>query len=290
MIGDDLQPHRQPLRSLPGRHAHARDSRQIAGHCVDIGKIHRRRIVDFLAQLERRERRHRAHDRVHLFECLGVILRHQSPHFLRFQIVRVVVTRAQHVGSQHDAALALRAEALFPSNAVHICQSASGLGTARIAHAVITRQVRAGLRRTDDVVASHRISGVRQRDLADLASQLLERGDRCLDHVARVAREAVEELLRYTDLHSADVPVECRHVIRNRSERRGGIHLVASRHYLKQPRGIAHRPRKRPDMVERAGERRQSVARDAAICRRYAGYSAERRRLANRPAGIRSQR
>ena len=173
MIRQDLHPHRQSLRGFPARHAHARDSRQIARDRVDIGKIHRHRIVDLLAQLERRERRHRRHDRVHLLERLRVIARHQRPHLLRLQIIRVVVARAQHVGPQHDPPLALRAEPFVARLAIHLLQRARGLGAARIAHAVIARQIRARLRRADDVVACHRVCGVRQRDLADLASQFL---------------------------------------------------------------------------------------------------------------------
>ena len=84
--------------------------------------------------------------------------------------------------------------------------------------------------------------------------------------------------------------VESRHIIRYRSQGRGGIHLIAPGDHLQKPGRIPHRTRKRADMVQRTGECRQSVARDAAIGRRDAGDSAERRRLPDRSAGIRTQR
>ena len=50
----------------PAGHAHAGDARQAAGNGVNVGQVHGQRIVDLLAQFERRERRDRRHDRIHL--------------------------------------------------------------------------------------------------------------------------------------------------------------------------------------------------------------------------------
>ena len=48
--------------------------------------------------------------------------------------------------------------------------------------------------------------------------------------------------------------------------------------------------RERADVIERAGEGDQPVARDAAVGRRDADHAAERRRLADGAAGVRAER
>src|SRR5436190_10387550 len=93
-------------------------------------------------------------------------------HLLRLQIIRVVVARAQHISAQHDAALTLVAEPFVARHAVHVGKR-MGLGrTGGVANAVITRQIRAGLSRGNDVVSSHRVGGVRQFDVGHFATQL----------------------------------------------------------------------------------------------------------------------
>src|ERR1043166_6073594 len=82
MPGQNLHSHRQTVRCGSARDAHAWNPRERAGDGVNVGKVHRHRVIDLLAQLERRERRNRRHDGVHLFESPGEIARHQSAHLL----------------------------------------------------------------------------------------------------------------------------------------------------------------------------------------------------------------
>ena len=176
MTRQNLQTHRQSVCRLSARDAHARNSCQIAGDCKDIGQVHRHRIVHLLAQLERRKRRDRRDHHVHFGERLREIARDQGPHLLRLDIIRVVVARAQHVGSQHNPTLALRAEAFAARFAIHVGEriARSQIGAARVAHPVITREIRAGLRGRDDVIGRDRVGSVRQRHFAHFASQRLQ--------------------------------------------------------------------------------------------------------------------
>ena len=91
--------------------------------------------------------------------ALREIARNQRAHFLRLQIICVIIARAQHISAQHDAALALRAEAFAACVAIHLGQRAGVRGARSVAHAVIARQVRAGFRRGDDVIAGDGVIG-----------------------------------------------------------------------------------------------------------------------------------
>ncbi len=55
-------------------------------------------------------------------------------------------------------------------------------------------------------------------------------------------------------------------------------------------RGVGDGVRERPDLVEAAGERDQPVAADAAVRRLDADHAAQRRRLADRAAGVGAER
>src|SRR5205807_3558236 len=107
-------------------------------------------------------------------ECIREIARNERPYFLGLQIIRVVITGAQDIRSEHDAALALRAETLPPRVAVHIAQRTGGSRAYGIAHAVIAGQIRTGLRGGDDVITGDGVIGSGQADVAHLATELLQ--------------------------------------------------------------------------------------------------------------------
>src|SRR5690348_12197687 len=73
--------------------------------------------------------------------------------------------------------------------------------------------------------------------------------------------------------------------------REGGsrIQLIPARDGVQHGSRVFHVARKRSDVIERAGERHQAVARYASIGWRNSYYAAEAGRLANGAAGIRAE-
>ena len=65
--------------------------------------------------------------------------------------------------------------------------------------------------------------------------------------------------------------------------------IVAGEHFQQQGAVFGRVPQ-RADLIERAGERDQAIAADAAVGRLQAGDAAERRRLADRAAGVGADR
>ena len=72
-------------------------------------------------------------------------------------------------------------------------------------------------------------------------------------------------------------------------ERRGVAAVVAADD-LEQQRGVRDGRRERTDLIEAAGERDEPVARHAAVGRLHADDAAQRRRLADRAAGVAAER
>ena len=122
MIAENLQPDRQAFACCAARHAHAGNARQAAGDGVNVGQIHLHRIVHLLADSESGKGRNRARRWHPPAESVREIARDQRAHFLRFQIIRVVIAVAQHVSAQHDAALHFGAEAFAARVAIHVAQ------------------------------------------------------------------------------------------------------------------------------------------------------------------------
>ena len=67
---------------------------------------------------------------------------------------------------------------------------------------------------------------------------------------------------------------------------RGGVLRIVAGHRAQHDRGVAHRARERPGLVERGGERDDPPARAAAVGRLDADDAGERGRLADRAAGV----
>ena len=69
-LADNLQADRQAVRQA-ARHADRRNAGQVDRNRADIVQIHRQRVVDLLADLERRRRRRWPDDDVELLEHLS---------------------------------------------------------------------------------------------------------------------------------------------------------------------------------------------------------------------------
>ena len=174
MPGQNLHPHRQTFRGISARYAHARNSRQAPGNRINVREVHGQRVVHLLAELEGGEGRDRGHNGIHLLKRIRKIARDQGAHFLRFQVVRIIVSRTQHISAQHDAALTLGSEPLAACVAIHIGERVAGRRAESVSNAIVAGQIGAGLGGRDDVITGDGVVGGRQADLADLAAERFE--------------------------------------------------------------------------------------------------------------------
>ena len=85
-------------------------------------------------------------------------------------------------------------------------------------------------------------------------------------------------------------PLRRAHVIVHGQCGASGIQGVAPGDGLQHQRHVVHGASKRPDVVERGGERHQTVAGDPAVGSHHSDDVAERRRLPDGPSRVRSQR
>src|ERR1019366_991283 len=93
VLRQNLHSDRKPFGGIAARYAHARYARQTSGNGKNVREVHGQGVVHLLSQLESRERRDRRHKGIHLLKCVGKIARDQRAHFLRFQVVRIIVSR-----------------------------------------------------------------------------------------------------------------------------------------------------------------------------------------------------
>ena len=101
----DRQALRQAARDGQARQpGHARRDRQ------QVVQVHRERVGDLRAELERDRRARRRDDHVEPLEQLVVLALDHRAHLLRLPVVRVVVAGRERVRADHDAALRLVAE------------------------------------------------------------------------------------------------------------------------------------------------------------------------------------
>src|SRR3989338_2192376 len=102
---DELKADRQARRARTRRHGERGKSCQVDRDRIDIGKVHFKRTVAPASQGKRGRRRRGAGDYIHPLKDLDKIIRDEPPHFLRLEIVRVVVSCRERVGTEHNAPL-----------------------------------------------------------------------------------------------------------------------------------------------------------------------------------------
>ena len=164
-----------------------------------------------------------------------------------------------------------------------------------VPHAVEPGQVRRHLRRQDQVVGGQREVEVRAVHLGDLGAQLGELVDRGVErrqHALLVAVAA--QLPDHADPDTAQVARRARlrrgDDVGHLGVDRRRVPRVVTGDHLVQQRGVEHRARARPALVQRRRAGDQAVARHRAV----GGFDADRRGqrggLPDRPAGIRPDR
>src|SRR5271168_4661396 len=286
----DLQPHRQPPLDLPARHGNSRHPRQRPRNRIYISKIHLQRVRRPLSQLERRHRRRRRHNRIHLQISIPEVLRNQRSNLLPLQIVRIVIARRKHIRPQHDPPLDLRPKPRAPRILVHR-QQGIRLRPQPESYAVISRQVRASLRRGYNVIGRNRIVRMRHANIDQLAPQFAKDPHTRLDLRPYSGVHPRPKILPgYPDLQAFHGLTDLLRISWHRGSRGRRIPRIPPRNRLQNHRHILYVIRKRPNPVQRRCKRNQPVARHPPITPHHRRHPAKRPRLPYRSSRIRPQR
>lgn len=163
-----------------------------------------------------------------------------------------------------------------------------------IAHAVVTSEIRAHLRRHDDVIGAQSVLEARAGDLDDLGTHRLELLHGLVEACLDTGLEAfAAELLHQADPHALQVAAHALaggfgHGARPLRNRRG-VTLVMTADDLLQQCGIEHGARDRANLVERGGHGYGAETGDAAIGGLDANGTGQCALLANGAAGVGTQ-
>ena len=168
-----------------------------------------------------------------------------------------------------------------------------------VADAVVAGEVGRRLGRRDDVVGREAVVRVRQADVLDRRARppRARRPPRgraprppapCRPRSTRAAGRGACHGARPRPRRRR--PAARSSVGRHRLGRRGRVAVVATGDGVQQRRRVPDVARERPDLVERAGEGDDPVAADPAVGRLEPDDAAQRRRLADRAAGVGADR
>ena len=154
-----------------------------------------------------------------------------------------------------------------------------------VAYAVVAGEVGGRLGAGDDVVGRNGVVGVRQGHVAQFVPAALERLRRLAQHAGQAAAQRAPILGGQADAQPSTFAA-----LGGRHGHAGGIARVVAFHEAQQQAQIGSAARHRAALVEAGRERHHAVAGDAPVGRLEAADAAERSRLADRAAGVRSGR
>ena len=273
---------------------HAGDAGEVGRDGGDVVEVHGHRVVELVAELERRGRCGRADQHVDLLEGRREVVRDEPAHLLRLAVVGVVVAARQRVGAEDDAALHLVAEA----------------GVAGGRHDLLGARVRRPRRaaRAGRSASRRTWRGWRTPRSAGSGSRPRARSRSCGQETSTTSAPAswssatdsskraphaglvalATELLDDADLESADVgPAGGLDDRRHRGVDGRRVHRVVAADDRVQQGRVEDGARARPSLVEARGERDEAVARDPAVGRLDADRAGDRGGLADRAARCR---
>ena len=135
---------------------------------------------------------------------------------------------------------------------------------------------------------------MRQRDFHRFRPQRTDLFDGILHHIRHRRAQAFRGKIFFgkTDPDTLQITGLC-HGIRpaaRRSRQRRAVHGVETGHHIQQDRRIFHILRHGTDLIQRGCKRHQTITGNTPVSRLYPGNAAERCRLTDGPAGIRTQR
>ena len=218
------------------------------------------------------------------------------PHLLRGPVVGVVVAAGQRVGAEHDPALDLGAEAGRAGAAVHRLEVCVAGDPQPVADAVEASQVGRRLGRRDQVVGRQRVRRVRQPAGLDRRPEPLGQPQRGLEALAARRARSPPRLLAgraappARRAGSRAGPRRVGGSIGAGNAQRGRVAAVVADHVREQQRGVGDVAGQRPGLIQRGGEGDHPVARARAVGRLQPDDPAQRRRLADRAAGVGADR
>ena len=208
---------------------------------------------------------------------------------MRAQVIRVVIAGGKHVGAEQHAPLDFLPEAFAAAFRENVDRVRRARAPARVADAVVTREVGRGFRHRDNVIRRDRQIDGRQGNFADFAALRLEpRGGFFHDLVDFGI--AAEKFLRQADFPFFRGSGKLRKRRRARAGKRGGVVRVRRGDDVEQRGGVGDAARHRSDLLQRRGKRRRAVAGNRAVSRLEAHGAAEARRLADGAARVRPER
>lgn len=262
--------------------------RQIAGDGEDVAEVHLEGVLSLLPDLEGGGGGGGRDDGIDALEGVEEVLSDQGSHLLRAEVIGVVVTAAEHVGAEDDAAFDFGAEPRAAGEFVHFGRIAAGDAGA-VADAVEAGEVGGGFGGSDDVIGGDGELAVREGDLFDRGAERLELPDGGVDGVTDLGIETADhEFLGHAEAESAEVGTrgEFTWVVGYGFGKAGGIARVVSGDDLGESGGVADGFGEGSDLVEGRGEGDETVARDAAVGGFDADATAEGGGLPDGAAGV----
>ena len=166
-----------------------------------------------------------------------------------------------------------------------------GVDPQPVAHAVVAGQVARRLGRRDQVVGGEPVADGRDRHLVDLGpgaarATSTAASSRASTSGSMPAGSSVMRPMRRPSTPSLQRRPDGRGRLRDRR----GVERVVPGDDLEEQRGVGDGGGERADLVEARGEGDQPVAADRAVGRLDADDAAQRRRLADRAAGVGAER
>ena len=265
---------------------------QVRRHRAHVGQVHGPRVVDLGAEGERRGRRGGAEQHVEALVGGGEGVDDERADLLRLAVVGVVVAGRQGVGAEHDPALHLGPEPGGAGRRRSWPRRSRRRRAARSARrrsatgSTTPRPGRRGSRRAARGAARGSSTPRRRRRRpasASAASRTRPRPRRRRHRPpARRPTPPAAPRPRRRERDGARATGRSRQV-----ESRGSWPPITSN----STRALGHRAwSSGPDLVERAGEGHEPVARHGPVGRLHAHHAAQRGGLADRPAGVGAER
>src|SRR5262249_51502157 len=148
--------------SETARYADSANSRQVRRNSEDIGEIHLQWVSDAFAQLKRRHWRSRRDQCIDFLKRLREIAPNQFPHFLRAQIIGVVITGAQNVRAENNPPFHFRSETFLARAAIEIEHVFRVFCSISVTDPIKASKVRRSLGGGHNVINSDRVFSVRE--------------------------------------------------------------------------------------------------------------------------------
>src|SRR4030042_1003710 len=189
----------------------------------------------------------------HLFKCISKILFYQSPALLSLEVIRVIISRAEDIGPEHDSSFDLLAKSFTPCLLIHHDQVRNIiLESEAVFNAIISCRITAGLSRGNDVITAYRMSRVRQGDVNNFRAIPFKRSHSVQDAVsAPCVKPFYKIFIRKTNPETLDIFVKGFEKISFFHIGGGAVQPVMTAYTVEQDRAVFYAPGNGADLVKR---------------------------------------